>query len=95
MFGTKPTPEDTKLDEIETRILDDMITYGPDSKEFSDCLSYLERIRTLRGSVKPARTKLNPNNMLQTAGTLLGILTIVAYEQKHVLTSKAQSFLLK
>lgn len=94
MFGKKPTDNDrSTLGPVMDRILDEMEAFGPDSPEYPALLSNLERIVNLRASKDNRR--IDPNTILIVAGNLLGILCIVAYEQKNVITSKATSFILK
>lgn len=93
MFGKKPKEEDLKLSVVENTLLDDMVTYGPDSPEYPTLLHYLERVRELRK--KDDRKRVSYDTVVQVMGTLGGILIIVIYEQKHVLTTKALTFLPK
>lgn len=93
MFKRTPKVVTAKLDEVMDRLLKDMDTYGPDSPEYPTMLGHLERVVVLRKSED--RQKIDPNSMAIVAGNLLGILIIVAYEQKHVMTSKAIGFVLK
>lgn len=90
MLGRKKSINAAKLDEAVTRLLDDMQTYGPESSEYSDFLEHLERVTAIND--RKSKMNVDMTTVLQVAGSLLGILTIVAYEQKHVMTSKALSF---
>jgi hypothetical protein len=58
-----------------------------DSPEFKQTLKHLERLYALKGSKD--RKGINPDTVLLVLGNLLGIVIIVAYEQRHVWTSKA------
>lgn len=89
----KPKAVDTKLEKVTENLLDEMLENGPDEEGYSANLDRLVKLHAVRQS--NGRTLLNPNNMALVAGNLLGILIIVAYEQKNVLTSKAQNLLLK
>lgn len=92
MFGRKSN-EDVKLNEAIERILDEMETYGPDSPEYPGYLDHLERLYALKTEESPRR--VSPDAIIQVAGNILGILVIVAYEQKHVMTSKGLGFVMK
>jgi hypothetical protein len=81
----EPTPIDEQIDAV----LASMTTYTPDSKEYQLLLGYLERLTNLK--TKTRRQPVSPDTMALIAGNLLGILVIVAYEQKHVMTSKGFS----
>lgn len=93
MFGRTPKVMNTKLDPVIDTILSEMEAFGPDSPEYSMMLSHLEKVVNLRKSED--NKKVTPDTMALVAGNLLGILIIVAYEQKHVMASKAQGFILK
>lgn len=74
------------LDKPIDRVLSDMDTYGPDSEEYSKLMNYLESLTKMKG--EEHRNRISPDTMVIVAGNILGILIIVLYEQKHVLTSK-------
>lgn len=94
MLGKKPKAVNHKLESAIERILDDMLMFGPDSPEYPDLLGALERMQLLRNS-QEKRKLVDPNAVVTAAGSILGILVIVAYEQKHVMTSKGLGFILK
>lgn len=93
MFGRTPKVETIKLDAAMNRVLDDMDTVHTNSDEYSELLSNLERLSKLRTHERPGR--VSPDTIATVAGNLLGILVIVAYEQHHVMTSKALGFVPK
>lgn len=57
------------------------------SEEYLALLARFERLNALK--VEDRKGGVSPDAVLAAAGTLLSILTIVAYEQKHVMVSKA------
>ena len=85
--------ENTSLDPVIVRLLLEMAENGPDSEEYSTNLAYLERIHALQH--KNTRSRLTPDAVALVLGNLLGIVIIVAYEQKHVITSKGLGQLIK
>lgn len=91
MFGRKPKVEDTQLEREMIRILDEMNTTSQHSEEYPKLLASLERINRLR-TAKTSR-KLTPDVVIQAVAPLFGILILVAYEQKHVITSKGMNFI--
>lgn len=93
MFGRTPKVAITQLENLTERILTSMNEYGPESPEYPALLSRLEDVMKLRSSQEPQKT--DRNTMALVAGNLLGILIIVAYEQKHVFTSKGLGLILK
>lgn len=92
MFRRKPKV-DPNLDPVVESILLEMNTYGPDSEEYTNLLGHLERVYAMRQ--KNDSRRVSPDTVVLVAGNLLGILIIVAYEQKHVMTSKGLGLLLK
>lgn len=89
----KPKAVDAKLEKVTENLLDEMIENGSDTEEYPLNLTYLERVTAIRNATR--RQRMNPNNLVLSGTNLFGILIIVIYEQKHVLTSKAQAMLLK
>ena len=94
MFAKKHKAVNAKLDDVNERILDEMLEYGPDSVEFLNLLEELERVTAVQAPKGKPR-EVNWDTVILVAGNLLGILVIVAYEQKHVMTSKSLGFILK
>ncbi len=85
MFGRKKTPD--AEDVLIERLYDEMKEYGPLTNEFGDCVGYLERLEALKEKRKPSR--VSHDTIWLVVGNLVGVVLIVAYEQKHVMTSKA------
>lgn len=82
-----------KLTLAKDKLLDELNNYDPQDKEYQAILESLKAITEL--DPKSRRSKVDVNTLALVAGNLLGILVIVAYEQKHVFASKASGFLLK
>jgi hypothetical protein len=89
LFNDRPSI----LDEPIEKVLTDMNTYGPDSPEYPKLMEHLERLVRLKA--EDARSGISWDTMAIVAGNLLGILIIVAYEQKHVMVSKGLGFVLR
>lgn len=81
------------LDEAIQRVLNDMEQASPETQKYTELLASLERLIRLRDDEN--RSRVSPDTLAIVAGNLLGILIIVAYEQRHVVTSKALPFILK
>jgi hypothetical protein len=94
MFRRFLSEKPSVLDEPIEKILTEMNTYGPDTEEYQTALSYLERLVRLKVEEK-RQFRFSPDTLAIVAGNLLGILIIVAYEQKHVMVSKGMGLLLK
>lgn len=91
MFG-RPIGLNPDLDVPIMQVLDAMKEMQPDHEEYPLMISHLERLVELK---KKKKQPISLDNALVVAGNLLGILVIVAYEQKHVFVSKAQGLILK
>jgi hypothetical protein len=87
MPNSKKLDEDApSLETLTTDILNEMDEKGPLSDDYPGLLAYLERIHEVKA--KERRNPVSLDTIALVAGNLLGILIIVAYEQKHVITSK-------
>ncbi len=76
----------TPVDDLIAGVLVEMQQYGPESSEYLKMMSYLERLHALK--TKNRRQPMSRDTLAIVIGNLAGILIIVAYEQKHVMTSK-------
>ena len=63
-----------------------------DSVKYQDTLACLERLIQLK---KEESKGISPDTLVMVAGNLAGILIIVMYEQRHVITSKGMNFIQK
>jgi len=93
MFRLINKDRDERVDRLIARVTDDMEMYGPESEEYSTSMAYLERLHALKAESKPER--VSRDTIALVVGNIIGILVIVAYEQKHVMTSKAFGTILK
>jgi len=82
-FNTDSTiPLDSQIDAV----LDEMQNVGVSSPEYPKMMSYLERLSDIKA--KARQDPISRDTVAIVLGNLIGILLIVAYEQKHVMTSK-------
>ena len=79
--------EPTALDGEIERLFIELNEWEIDTDEYRLRMEYLERLSALKPEERPKVP--SSDAMLQSATTLASVFTIVAYEQKHVLTSKA------
>lgn len=93
----KSRPLDTKseLDEVIDVAIRNLIGMDESTEAYSDAADQLVKLYTLRAEIDRTRLRVSPDTLVIVAGNLLGILVIVAYEQRHVITSKALSFVLR
>jgi len=76
----------TPLDEQIKAVLSEMETLGVNDPEYPKMLTYLERLTTIKANNR--RNPVSYDTVALIFGNLAGILLIIVYEQKHVLTSK-------
>lgn len=81
----------SKLDEPIDKLLEEMRIYDPNSEEYKAALDSLQKLMEMRSEER--RPKFSYDVLLQSGTYLFGILLIVGYEQKHVVTSKALTLL--
>lgn len=85
---------DTALIDAQiTKILSRMDEVEVDSEEYPKLMDRLERLNKIKAEERPGR--VSRDTVVMVAGNLLGILVIVAYEQKHVFTSKGLTQLIR
>jgi hypothetical protein len=83
----------TPVDALIDAVLDEMHREGVNSEEYPKLMSYLERLYEMKA--KDRQPPLSRDTLALIGGNLLGILLIVAYEQKHVMTSKGLSQIIR
>ncbi len=76
----------TPVDSLIEGVLDEMRMMGVDSEEYPKLMTYLERLYEVKA--KERKDPVSHDTVALIVGNLMGILLIVAYEQKHVMTSK-------
>lgn len=94
MIGKANRKEKQKLTSVVDMLSSEMITYGPDSEEFPVMLERMERVDKVRRTSSPLKS-VTPEVWLPVIGNVLIVLVVVAYEQKHVITTSALKFLSK
>lgn len=78
----RTTPFDKEIDVI----LKEMRRIGVNSEEYPKMMTHLERLSELK--VKERQEPVSRDTIALIIGNLVGIVLIVAYEQKHVITSQ-------
>lgn len=87
MLGIFRNEVTTRTDSLIDAVLEKMHEVGVDSEEYPKLLAHLKGLNEIKAAERPPR--ISPDTMALIAGNLTGILLIIAYEQKHVMTSKA------
>jgi hypothetical protein len=90
MLGFRRKRKRSVLDDPIDNILTRMNDAGMDSQKYNECVDRLDRLMEMKENERKFR--IDPNTVLIVLGNLLGILVIVAYEQKHVMVSRALGF---
>lgn len=80
-------PKDNNIDPQIAAVLLEMETVGVSHESYPKLLAHLKQLEEMKAKAK--RSPVSSDTIALVAGNLLGILIIVAYEQKHVLSSKA------
>jgi hypothetical protein len=82
-IGKDETPIDAEIN----RVLERMQAIEVENEKYPNMLDYLERLNKMQSSNKAPR--VSRDTIAIIVGNLLGILLIIAYEQKHVITSRS------
>jgi hypothetical protein len=85
----KIEPIDREINAIYAK-MDDMEVTDP---EYKTMLSYLKRLTQLK--TKSRRLRISPDTVAVVACNLIGIVIIVVYEQRHVITTKGLNQLIR
>ena len=84
MFGlSEPSQLDKEIENV-TAVLDGL---QPTTEEYVKTLDQLIRLHKLRNEQKSRN--VSPDTLVLAGTNLLGILMIISYEHRHVITSKA------
>jgi hypothetical protein len=86
-------PQPTVLDETIDAALAQLKGIEVGSDDYTRRMDQITKLYTLKEKNTPKR--VSPDVLVQTAGSLAGILLILSYERAHVITSKALGFVLK
>ena len=85
--------EPQPVDDLIRDVLNKMNATEVDTEEYPKLMVLLERLYELK--TKQRRAPVSSDTIALVAGNLMGILLIVAYEQKHVMTSKGFGHIIK
>lgn len=98
MFNKKTTENDYHdLDETITALIESLSSMEKGGEEYTTVVTNLKTLMELRtADYKAWDEPWVSHEILITAGThILGIVMLLGFEQRHVLTSKAMSFIPK
>ncbi len=83
----------TPVDELIESVLDEMRLVGVDSDEYPKLMAYLERLYEVKANERP--NPVSRDTVALIVGNLMGIVLIIAYEQKHIMSSKGFSQIIR
>ena len=87
----RKSTSDSKLDEAIDNALSELASHELHSEEYSKAADQLTKLYEIRQKNKP--DTVSKDALINALSGLAGILVIVAYEQRHVMTSRALSFI--
>lgn len=85
--------KESKFDQPIDAILVELRQEKPDSEKYTSLLAQLDRLTQLKD--RERINKVSADTAWMVAGNLIGILIIVAYEQKHIIGSRGVNFILR
>lgn len=91
MFARKPNPEVEELNKAITKVHEQMAEDTPESEEYAQMVDQLVKLYAQKEKI-PSR-RISSDTLVTVSGNLLGILIIVGYESRNVVTSKALGFI--
>ena len=87
---TEPTALDTEIAKLETKLAD----IDPLEENYKTVVDHLVTVHKLR-ETELSRKHVSRDKLAEIVGSLLGVVAIAAYEQKHFLNTKALGFVRK
>lgn len=87
--------EPTALEAVITDVYTLMQREEPSSDEYELLLTKAERLEKLRNDNPRSSKQISPDTLVTVGGHLVMVLVMVAYEERHVITSKALGFIQK
>jgi hypothetical protein len=96
MFSKTKQIETPGLEESIELAITELKLHDPNSDEYKDIVTQIERLDKLRRIPKQdARKPVSGDALVAVAGNLAGIVAILSYERLHVVTSKALGLIIK
>ncbi len=92
MFNRKKDDKPNNLEDALNELFTELAHVEGDTEKYDKLTDQIEKLMKLREHNKP-RKPVDPNTLILAGANILGIIVIVGYEQKHVLHSKAMSFI--
>lgn len=87
---TEPSLFDIEIEKLQNKLA----PIDPLDENYKTVVDHLSTVHKLR-ETELSRKRVSSDKMAEVVGSLLGIVAIAAYEQKHIFTSKALGFVMK
>ena len=96
MFGIfrKEEPQSSPIDETITNLCTELQMSTAGTEEYTTILDHIGKAMKIKAETE-ARRLPSPDTKLIVWGNLAGIALIIAFEQKHVITTKAKDWMLR
>lgn len=95
VFNLKPAEEKSSvLDPVIENLISEMAGYGGETEQYTEMAANLKTLLEARAT-EPRKERISPNTIAVVAGNIAGIILILAFEQRNIVTSKALSFVMK
>ena len=91
MFGFSKRNNE-ELDNCINMLLVEIRENGADAPEFPELLNRLERLHKLK-SEEDNKQRVSPEVVWTVVGNIVCVVLVIGYEQKHVISSKAMTFI--
>jgi hypothetical protein len=97
VFNRAPKDDTHPLDETIANLISGLAGLTEGDEAYTQAIQSLKILMELRTADKAEKRKLpvNPDVLVAAGAHVLGIVMILGFEQKHVLTSKAMAFVPK
>lgn len=86
----KPAPK-TKLDNVIDELLDEMMLVHGHDDDYSKMTDNLSKLVALKET--NSKKRVSPDTAAVVGGNIVVALMIIAFEQKHVITSRVLNFM--
>ena len=94
MFTKKNDEKPATIQELIDGVATQMLTYDAHSDEYAKMNEQLQKLHKMKMTERPTLIP-SADVVVQTLCSLIGIVSIVRFEQTHALTSKALGFVMK
>jgi len=91
----KPATEPQPVDKAIASVYSKLEAFEPETKEYAKTVKHITELEKIKSISEKKDRFFTPDTMLLVGANLLGILLILNFEHKDVITSKALGFVSK